>query len=74
MDIGSSVYDFGLASTTGNANRLWMTDIGINWHMTQYLKMYFDWNHAEFNNPVTYATHKYQPTSNTLWWRLRIYF
>ena len=23
MDIGSSVYDYGLASTTGNANRLW---------------------------------------------------
>jgi phosphate-selective porin OprO/OprP len=34
MDICSSVYDYGLASTTDNANRLWMTDIGINWQAT----------------------------------------
>jgi phosphate-selective porin OprO and OprP len=74
MDIGSSIYDYGLASTTGNANRLWMTDIGVNWHMTQYVKMYFDWNHAEFNNPVTYAPGKTQPTSNSLWWRLQLFF
>ena len=59
MDIGSSVYDYGLASRTGNANRLWQTDVGINWWMTQYLKMVLDWNHEEFNNPVTYNTQKY---------------
>ena len=74
LDIGSSVYSYGLASTTGNANRLWMTDTGITWHMTQYVKMFFDWNHVEFNNPVTYNTGKYQTTSNTFWWRLQLFF
>jgi hypothetical protein len=29
MDIGSSIYSFGLADTKGNANRLFMTDTGI---------------------------------------------
>ena len=33
--------------------------------MTQYVKMFLDWNHAEFNNPVTYNTGKYQTTCNT---------
>jgi phosphate-selective porin OprO/OprP len=74
MDISSSIYSFGLADTRGNANRLWMTDLGINWHMTQYLKMVFDWNHAEFNNPVTYAPGRFQPTANTLWWRVQLFF
>ena len=74
MDIGSSIYSFGLADTRGNANRLWMTDLGINWHITQYVKMVFDWNHAEFNNPVTYAPGKYQPTANTFWWRVQLFF
>ena len=74
MDIGSSIYSYGLASTTGNANRLWMTDAGLGWYMSQYVKMIFDWNHVEFNNPVTYAPGKYTPTSNTFWWRLQLYF
>jgi phosphate-selective porin OprO and OprP len=74
MDIGSSIYSSGLADTTGNANRLWMTDLGINWHITQYVKMVFDWNHAEFNNPVTYAVGKYQTTANTFWWRVQLFF
>ena len=74
LDIGSSVFDYGLASKTGNANRLWMTDVGITWHMTQYVKMFLDWNHAEFNNPVPYNIGKYQTTSNTLWWRLQLFF
>jgi phosphate-selective porin OprO/OprP len=74
MDIGSSVYSFGLADTRGNANRLWMTDLGINWHITQYVKMVFDWNHADFNNPVIFAPGKYQPTANTLWWRVQLFF
>jgi hypothetical protein len=42
--------------------------------MTQYLKMVFDWNHAEFNNPVTYARGKYQTTANTFWWRVQLFF
>jgi phosphate-selective porin OprO/OprP len=76
LDIGSDVYSFGLSNTAGNANRVWMTDAGITWHMSQYLKMFFDWNHAEFNNPVTYNfnTKATQPTANTLWWRLQLYF
>jgi len=74
MDVGSQIFTNGLASTTGNANRLWQSDVGLTWHMTQYVKMFFDWNHVEFNNPVTYAPGKTFPTSNTLWWRLQLFF
>jgi phosphate-selective porin OprO and OprP len=76
MDIGSQIFSNGLASTAGNANRLWMTDIGLTWHMTQYIKMFFDWNHVEFNNPATYnvGNGKTTTTQNTLWWRLQLFF
>jgi phosphate-selective porin OprO and OprP len=76
MDVGNQIFTNGLASTDGSANRLWMTDIGLTWHMTQYVKMFFDWNHVEFNNPVTFnvATHQKFTTSNTLWWRLQFFF
>jgi phosphate-selective porin OprO and OprP len=76
LDIGNQIFTNGIASNDGSANRLWMTDVGITWHMTQYVKTFFDWNHVEYNNPVTINTqnHKTAPTNNTLWWRLQLWF
>jgi phosphate-selective porin OprO and OprP len=57
-------------------NRLFMTDVGITWHMTQYVKMFFDWNHVEYNNPVTLNTQngKTGNQNNALWWRPQLFF
>ncbi len=74
MDIGSQVFNAGLADPNNSANRLFMTDLGLNWHMTQYVKWYLDWEHAEFNNPVLYAPGKRQSTSDMFWLRLQLYF
>ena len=61
LDIGNQVFTNGLADPNRLGQpRCRMTDVGFNWHMTQYVKMFFDWNHAEFNNPVTFAKGKYQ--------------
>jgi phosphate-selective porin OprO/OprP len=51
-----------------------MTDIGFNWHLTQYLKFYFDWQHAEYDQPIIYAPGKRQGTSDTFIARLQLYF
>jgi phosphate-selective porin OprO and OprP len=74
LDISNKVFTDGLADPNLWANRLFHTDLGFNWHLTQYLKMYFDWAHAEFNNPVVFAPGRRQLTSDTFWARLQIYF
>ncbi len=76
LDIGSQIFTNGIASTVGNANRLYMTDVGVTWHMNQYVKMFFDWNHVGYNNPVTLNTqnHKMGIQNDTLWWRLQLFF
>jgi hypothetical protein len=74
MHIGSDIFTNGLASAPGNANGIWNFDLGLTWHMTQYVKMFFLWRHDEFNNPVTFAPGRTAPTVNTLWWRLQLFF
>jgi len=74
MDVGNQIYTGGIADPIGNSNRLWMTDTGLTWHITQYIKMFFDWNHVEFNDRVLYNTHKAAGTQNLLWWRLQLFF
>lgn len=74
LDISSKVFTDGLADPNQWANRLTATHVGINWHLTQYIKMYVDWNHDEFNQSVIYAPGRRMHTSNLLLWRFQLYF
>jgi phosphate-selective porin OprO and OprP len=72
--LGSNVFTGGLADQNLWANRVWQTHIGFNWHLTQYVKFIFDWNHAEFNQPVLFAPNRRQLTSDLFMARLQLYF
>ena len=74
MDIGKQVFSNGLADPNLWANRLYTTDLGFNWHINQYLKFYFDWEHAVFNQPVIYNVNKRQETSDLFIARIQLYF
>ena len=74
LDIGSQVFSAGLSDPNNSANRLYITDVGFNWHLTQYLKLYFEWEHAVFNQPVIYAPGKRQLTSDMFLVRFQLYF
>jgi phosphate-selective porin OprO and OprP len=74
LDIGSQVFTNGLADPNLWANRVFQTHVGVNWHLTQYIKLYFDWNHAEFNEPVLFAPGRRQKTSDMALIRVQIFF
>jgi phosphate-selective porin OprO/OprP len=74
MDIGKQVFTSGLSDPNLWANRLFGTHVGFDWHLTQYVKFYFDWNHDEFNQPVIYAPNHRQKTSDLFLARFQIYF
>jgi phosphate-selective porin OprO/OprP len=74
LDIGKQVFTQGFADPNQWANRVWQTWVGVNWHMTQYMKVYFGWNHAEFNQPVIFAPGRRQLTSDEFLLRLQLYF
>jgi phosphate-selective porin OprO and OprP len=74
MDIGNQVFTQGLADQNLWTNSLFMTWVGVNWHMTQYVKVYFGWNHADFGQPVTFAPNRRQSTSDMFLLRFQLYF
>ncbi|MEA2593340.1 MAG: phosphate-selective porin OprO and OprP, partial [Actinomycetota bacterium] len=74
MDISNRVFTAGLADPNLWANRMFQTHVGVAWHLTQYLKFFFDWNHAEFNQPVIFAPNRRQLTSDMFMARLQLYF
>lgn len=74
LDIGSEVFTHGLADPNNWANRVSMTDIGFNWHLTQYLKFYFDWQHAMYNQPVLFAPGRRALTNDLFLARFQLFF
>ncbi|WP_422925133.1 OprO/OprP family phosphate-selective porin [Singulisphaera sp. PoT] len=74
LDLGNEVFTHGLADPNSWANRVSLADLGFNWHLTQYLKFMFMWEHADFNNPVQYAPGKRSLSNNSFIARLQLFF
>ncbi|WZP00807.1 porin [Isosphaeraceae bacterium EP7] len=77
MDVSNNVFSQGLADPNLWSNRVWMNWVGVNWHLTQYVKVYLAWNHAEFGNPVLFNTSpvaRKQLTSDEFMLRFQLYF
>ena len=75
LNFSKNVFTDKLADPTLWANSLWMTDVGLNWHATQYVKVMFDWELAMFGQPVMYRPGPgLQSTSDLFWMRMLFYF
>jgi phosphate-selective porin OprO and OprP len=75
LDLSSRVFTAGLSDPNLWTNRVEMTDVGFNWYMNKFVKVYFDWEHAMFAQPVSYAPGpRFQKTSDLFWLRFQVYF
>ena len=74
LDIGSQVFNAGLADPNLWANRVYSIDLGVNWYLSQYIKVYMGWEHDGFNNPVVFAPGRRQTTVDQAWLRFQIFF
>ncbi len=74
LQLGRQVFTGGLADPNLWTNEAQMVDVGFNWYLNRFLKVYFDWEHAMFGNPVFYNTDRFQKSNDLYWLRLQAYF
>lgn len=76
LHLDRRVFTAGLADQDLWTNTAEMTDVGFNWYMNKFVKLYFDWEHAMFGSPVLYnsSTGQKQLTSDLFWLRFQVYF
>jgi phosphate-selective porin OprO/OprP len=51
-----------------------MVDVGVNWYLNQFVKVYFDWEHVFFGDPVTATNGGFRKSSDLFWVRTQVYF
>ena len=52
LNLGHNIFTAGLADPNLWTNHAYAVDIGLNWYLNYYTKIYFDWQHAGFGEPV----------------------
>jgi hypothetical protein len=55
-------------------NHAKMVDVGANWYRNKFVKVYFDWEHAMFGNPVFSSPGHSQKSNDLFWIRTQLYF
>ena len=52
LRLGDQVFSAGLANPNDWTNNLGITDIGLNWYMSRFVRITFDWQHSMYATPV----------------------
>ena len=74
LRLGEQVFSGGLANRDLWSNSATTTELGMNWYLNEYLKVYTFWMRGEFGDKVQYRPDKYQKTADMLWVRAQLYF
>jgi phosphate-selective porin OprO/OprP len=74
LDLDSRVFTAGLADPHLWTNHAKLVDVGANWYLNQFVKVYFDWEHAIFGSPVFSNTGSFQKSNDLFWIRTQVYF
>lgn len=75
FDADREIFEAGLADPALWSDRAWVTNVGVNWYPNKFVKVYLDWQHGEFGDPVFYAApNKKALTNDMLWLRCQFYY
>ena len=74
LDLDSRVFTAGLADPNLWTNHVKMVDVGVNWYLNQFVKVYFDWEHCMFGSPVTATDGGFRNSSDLFWVPAQVFF
>lgn len=74
LQLGDEVFSGGLADSSLWSNSAVTTEVGVNWYWNDYLKFYFLWLNADFDEPVRYRPGSLQQDAQMFWLRSQLYF
>jgi phosphate-selective porin OprO/OprP len=74
LDLDPRIFSAGLADPNLWTNRAQLVDVGVNWCLNKFVKVYFDWEHAMFASPVFSGPGRSQKSNDLFWIRTQVYF
>ncbi len=74
LSVGRQVFTAGLADPALWTNQAYLVDVGANWYLNRFVKIYMDWEYAIFGQPVYYGPDRFSRTNSSFWTRFQILY
>ncbi len=74
LNLSPSVFTNGIADSSLWTNHAKMIDVGLNWYLNKFVKVYFDWEHTIFGSPVILNPGQFETSNDLFWIRTQVYF
>lgn len=74
LNFSNKVFTAGLVDPNQWSDKAWATDIGLNWYLNFYTKVYLDWQHSDFYTPVVLAPGRSGVSRDLFWLRFQVFF
>ncbi len=74
LDVGQNIFSGGFADQNLWSNHASIVDVGANWYLNFYTRVFLDWQHAMFGSPVAMGPGKFSSATDLFWLRLQIFF
>lgn len=76
LHLSQDIFDEDLAEEDEWTNEVSMIDIGCNWYLNRFTKFVFEWQHAEYSDPVLInnVTGARSTRNDLFWGRCQVYF
>ena len=72
--VGREVFTAGLSDPNLWSNEARQVDVGMNWYLNKFVKVYIDWEYTMYGQPVLYAPEKLSNRLSMFWARLQFAF
>jgi phosphate-selective porin OprO/OprP len=74
LTLDRRVFTDGFADPTLWTNQARLIDVGFNWYLNKFVKVYFDWERALFGSAVFSGNGRSQTSNDLYWIRTQVYF
>ncbi|WP_168221699.1 OprO/OprP family phosphate-selective porin [Aquisphaera giovannonii] len=74
LTLSPNLFRAGFADPNLYTNHAWATDIGFNWYLNFYTRLFLDWQHSEFGQPVVMSANRLGLTRDLFWVRFQVFF
>lgn len=76
LSLGETIFTAGIADPNRWTRNIDLIDVGLNWYLTRYIKIYLDWQHSAYGSPVLLNPSKglFGRDNDLFWIRGQLYY
>jgi phosphate-selective porin OprO and OprP len=74
LHAGGKVFTNGLVDPKLWSNEATVLDIGVNWFLSRYVRIWLDWQYSRFGSPVQVGPNRFTNSENLYWVRTQLFY